>query len=84
MQGLTAKEIGQMLTKEFGLDAADVQGDIALFSAGRLDSFHLVDLMTQLETRTGIRIQPGELTLENFDTVNRIEGFLARKTASST
>ena len=59
MQGLTAKEISQLLTDEFGLDAADVQGDTALFSAGRLDSFHLVDLMTQLETRAGIRIQPG-------------------------
>ena len=76
---LTAPQLLRMLTEEFGLDPAETHGDTPLFSAGRLDSFHLVDLMTQLETRTGTRIKPGELTLENFDTVDRLVAFLSRK-----
>ncbi len=50
----------------------------SLFSAGVLDSFALVDFVALLETECGIRVADAELRPENFDTMAKVETFIAR------
>jgi acyl carrier protein len=50
----------------------------SLFTTGVLDSFALVDFVSLLETECGIRVADAELRPENFDTLAKIESFVAR------
>lgn len=55
----------------------DLDSGTELFSSGILDSVSMVSLITFIEERTGSTVQPGDVTLENFDTVERISGYVA-------
>ncbi|MBW2253411.1 MAG: hypothetical protein JRI25_02290 [Deltaproteobacteria bacterium] len=55
-----------------GAPVADVGIREPLFSSGRVDSFLLVDLLLFLETETGCSIDPGQLTLEQIDSLARL------------
>lgn len=54
-----------------------IQGDTELFSTGLLDSVSMVSLITFIEEKTGATIPAGDVTLENFDTVERIVAYVA-------
>jgi acyl carrier protein len=51
----------------------------SLFESGLLDSFSLTDLVGELERQFGIKIPDSDLTPRKFDTVARIETYLASK-----
>lgn len=55
----------------------DLEGGTELFSSGLLDSVSMVSLITFIEEKTGATVQPGDVTLENFDSVDRISGYVA-------
>lgn len=50
-----------------------------LFSAGVIDSFSLVSLLTFIEDTYQIRIGPTDVNLDNFDSLERIENYLKSK-----
>ena len=50
-----------------------------LFSSGVVDSFTPITLMTFLESQCGFRTGPMEVSLDNFDCVERILQFAERK-----
>jgi acyl carrier protein len=54
----------------------------SLFASGLLDSFSLVEFVTLLESECGVRVADAELKPENFDTLAKIEAFVARKHAT--
>ena len=54
--------------------------DASLFLSGVLDSFSLVDLVTVIESEFGIRVDDADLRPETFDTISRVEAFIARAT----
>ena len=56
--------------------------DASLFLSGVLDSFSLVDLVTVIESEFGIRVDDADLRPETFDTISRIEEFIARATVA--
>ena len=75
---LTSPEaVRTLLSREFDIPAAELEDDTPLFSSGRLDSFHLVELITILEKETGRRIAAGDVNLENFDSPQRISALMA-------
>jgi acyl carrier protein len=51
----------------------------SLFESGLLDSFTLTDLVGALESEFGIRIPDSDLSPRKFDTVERIEAYVASK-----
>ncbi len=55
-----------------------------LISSGRIDSFAIVGLLTFLENEFSIKIGMEEVLLENFDTLDKITMFLARKISAIT
>lgn len=69
------------LEDELGIETEEIGPDTELFSSGLVDSFALVTLMMQIEKVGRFRINPGEVTLENFDTINRILAFVRRAAA---
>ncbi len=52
--------------------------DTSLFEAGILDSFSLVEFVTLLENEFGIRVSDPELRPETFETMEKIEAYIAK------
>lgn len=82
-QSLSEHNLRQLLTDRFAIDGSSLTLDQPLFSSGTLDSFHLLDLMAYLESTARIRISPGEVSLDNLDSMARILAFVHRKQHSS-
>lgn len=55
--------------------------DESLFESGMLDSFALPDLVTALEGAFGVKVPDSDLNPRKFDTLERIENYLAGKGA---
>jgi len=73
---LTYQNLRDFLVEELALDASQIKPDTLLFSSGLVDSFALVTLMTHIENETGHMISPGDVKLENFDSLARIFDYL--------
>jgi acyl carrier protein len=58
--------------------------DASLVGAGIIDSVGVLELVAFLQSEFGIEILQPEVTLDNFDTVNRMAGFVRAKDASKT
>jgi len=56
-----------------------LQADTPLFSSGIVDSFRVAALLTVLEARYGIRIDPRDIGVDNFDTPAQILKFLQQR-----
>jgi acyl carrier protein len=52
--------------------------DESLFLSGLLDSFSLVDFVTLIENECDITISDIDLRPENFDSIAKVELFIAR------
>ena len=57
---------------------AVIDPDESLLDRGAIDSVGLLNLITHIETTTGVRIPDEEMVPENFETLTAIEGFIAR------
>jgi len=57
----------------------DPSPEESLFESGLLDSFTLTDLVGALETEFAIRIPDSDLTPRKFDSVDRIQAYVAAK-----
>ena len=77
--GLSSDAILGYLTGTLNVDVADLGEDTHLFSTGRVDSFSMIDLITYIEAETGASIPPGDITLDNFDSVGRIVNYVASR-----
>ena len=67
------------IVQRFSLDPAELTASTPLFSSGLLDSFHLLELISHVEEDAGIRILPGEISLDNLDSLERILRFVEGK-----
>lgn len=65
------------------VDLDEVRGDTLLFTDGLLDSFSMVDLILFIEESAGITVSPGEVTLENLDSIERIVRFVGERASAS-
>jgi acyl carrier protein len=80
---LTFDQISQFITDDLGVEGDSIAPDTPLFSSGLIDSFSLVSLMSFIEAEGGVSIAPTDVTIENFDSVERILAFLARSRAEA-
>lgn len=71
------KSIRRALATRFGV-RAKVEDVTGLFSGGFIDSLNVVELVTFVEEQIGCAIPPTDITLENFDSIDRIVRY-ARK-----
>jgi len=74
--------------REFALENAQSKGinevadDLSLTESGIIDSLAIFRLVSFLEDNFGVRVADEEIVLENFQTVNAIEAFVAGKLAA--
>jgi acyl carrier protein len=64
------------LEEEHDVDPSEVQSDTLLFSSGIVDSFMLVALLTFIETTFDCEVEPVDVTLENFDSLDRMAAYI--------
>lgn len=57
----------------------EIDNDTSLFDEGIVDSMGQVKLIAFLEKHFNIVIEPGEISIENFDTINQIAALLEQK-----
>lgn len=61
------------------VDESSIDDDQALFSMGILDSLNLLEVVRFVEEKNNIQVSPKDMTLENWDSLNRIQEFIKRK-----
>ena len=76
---LTEARLIQYLRQKTGIDGLDAE--TLLFSDGTVDSVGMVDLIVFIESEAGFEIRQEDVTLDNFDNVSRILGFVAARVA---
>ncbi len=80
---LTAEKLLEFFDYDLGVDVADIQPDTLIFSTGIIDSFSLVSMFAFIETEAEIRISPGDVTLQNMDSIERILAYVDRVLAAA-
>jgi acyl carrier protein len=68
-----------IITRLSGKDAPSP--DEGLFDSGYLDSFALPDMVAELEQQFGLKIPDADLNPRKFQSVDRIESYLASRGA---
>ncbi len=69
-------QILEIIRKVTGKEPA-VEADESLFDSGVLDSFGLQDMVSELEKVFGLKIPDSDLTPRKFESIERIEEYLA-------
>ena len=72
--------IVKVLQKVTGKEIAP-GADEPLFTSGLLDSFALTDFVGGLEEEFGVTIPDSDLSARKFDTIQRVDTYLATKLA---
>jgi acyl carrier protein len=73
---LDRESLRRYLHEKQGLEPEDFEDDTLLFSSGLIDSFSMVDLIMFIEDAAGFRVHPVDVTLDNFDSIDRILAFV--------
>ena len=78
---MTKDELITFICDDAGLDPSEITDDTLLFTDGYIDSFTMTSLIAHLEEVLGKEIAQSEVTVENFDTINRIMAYIGRHNA---
>lgn len=79
------QEIRQFVQENFliGQDGAALEGDTSFLDNGLIDSTGVLELVTFMENRYGIKVADEELIPDNLDSINQLMGFITRKTGKN-
>ena len=66
-----------LLVEEFGLEE-NLAYDTALFSSELLDSLNSLEVIALVESQMGVKISPLDVSLDDFDSVDRIAATINR------
>ena len=69
------------LVSRFGVKGP-LDDDTRLFSSGLIDSLSVMDLVCLVESEIGCAIPPADITLDHFDSVDRILRFTRMLTSA--
>ncbi len=77
-------EIRGYLSKNllFVEDGFDYDNDTSFIAEGLIDSMGVIELVAYVQSSFGISVEQREVTPENFDSVNKLAGFIRSKSAS--
>jgi acyl carrier protein len=76
---LASENIRTYLSDRLGVDISGLTDDSPLFSSSLVDSFSLVELITFVETQGSIKVDAWDVTLDNFDSIERILEYVKGK-----
>lgn len=78
---LTADMLFEYMIENCGIYEDELGIDVPLFSSGILDSFNLIKVMGYVEQEVGIKVAATHVTLDNFDSVERILKYAQQQSA---
>jgi acyl carrier protein len=78
---LTEEDILAFLRERLFVDTSAVDRETLLLSDGVIDSFALIELLTDSEEQTQVRFSPADATLENLDSIGLILQLVERNRA---
>lgn len=67
-----ASRLLKFVREEVAVDGIDVQGETDLLLTGAVDSLGVIRITQWLEDEAGITVDPADVTLDNFQTVDRM------------
>lgn len=73
------REVREFIAKEVAPDIRTVTDHESLLEAGVIDSLGILSLISFIERRYGIAVNEDEMMPENFDSIEAIAGFIARR-----
>jgi acyl carrier protein len=73
---LTRVDLIGFFEKNLRLEVDEIDDSTPIFSSGMADSFMLMNLLHFVEQQQGVRIGIADVTLDNFDSIERIFRFL--------
>ncbi|MCF3974884.1 acyl carrier protein [Paracoccus salsus] len=68
---LTAEDLIRYLRDELNVED-QIDAGTELFSTGILDSVAMMNIIGFVEEKAAVEVRPADVTLDNFDTVQRI------------
>lgn len=68
---LTAEDLIRFIRDELNVED-EIDAETELFSTGILDSVAMMNIIGFVEEKAGIEVRPSDVTLENFDSVQRM------------
>jgi acyl carrier protein len=69
--------VREFLLDHFRIEPGELSDSTPLFSTGLLDSFAMVELVAFAESSFKKKVRARDLTLENFDSIERIVGYFS-------
>ena len=73
------KSIRMFIQEEFGVKENNLKSEESLFDSGILDSLGMITLIAFIENKFKVVINPSEVTLDNFNTINKIAALINKK-----
>ncbi len=71
-----AQALTKFIQDEIVLDDIAVDGDTDLLLTGAVDSLGVIRITHWMEETAGVTVDPGDVTLENFQTVTKMSAYL--------
>jgi acyl carrier protein len=81
---MTHDDLLRFMREELEIDTTQLVRDSPLFSAGVIDSFSLVTLLSHIENTCGFRVGATDVNLDNFDSIERITAYISRMEAQKS
>ena len=72
-------EIKGFISEEFVTDGSDISDDTNLLEEEIIDSLGIFTLVSFVEDKFGVKVDPEEVNLDNFETLTAIEGLVQGK-----
>ena len=76
MTNALSEALTRFIQEEIVFDDVVVDGDIDLLLTGLVDSLGVIRITHWMEETTGVVVDPGDVTLENFQTVDKMAAYL--------
>ncbi len=77
-----AGALAEFIQDEVVLNEVVVENDTDLLLTGAVDSLGVIRITHWIEEQTGLVVDPGDVTLENFQTISKMSEYLDVRTAS--
>lgn len=76
MTSALSEQLTAFIQEEIVLDDVVVTGDFDLLMSGAVDSLGIIRITHWMEETLGVVVDPGDVTLDNFQTVDKMTAYL--------
>lgn len=69
----------RFISEDKGIKIDDLSNDTSLIESGMIDSVNMVQILSFIEEKFGIKVEDNELVPENFETINSMRDLIQGK-----